>query len=243
MGYTKLHIGCSGWDYRHWQGLFYPLNLPQAQWLQYYMNRFNTVELNSTFYQFPKATTVHRWYSQAPDGFLYSLKVNRLITHIKRMRNTKELLEDFYVLGNILEEKMGCFLFQFPPTFQYTIENLERLLDQLNPQYRNVVEFRHDSWWNEDVYQALQGKGIAFCSISYPDLPEDFIDTSGYIYLRVHGRMPKYGENYEESELTQWANKLINMNLKNIWIYFNNDYHAFAPSNALLMYRVFKNPY
>jgi len=154
------------------------------------------------------------------------------------MHDTKGLIEDFYALGDTLAEKMGCFLFQFPPNFHYKPENLQRLLDQLDPQYPNVVEFRHPSWWQEDVYRALKENKIAFCSISYPEFPEDFIDTAGFIYLRAHGRSPRYGENYEESELAKWAKKLLTMNPRHIWIYFNNDYQAFAANNALLMQKL-----
>lgn len=238
-GYNMdLHIGCSGWSYRHWQGFFYPETLSHQQWFKYYTTHFNTVELNYSFYRFPTPATAKRWYEQAPEGFRYSLKVNRIITHLKQMQGTKRLVDDFYALGEILGEKMGCFLFQFPPTFHYTPEHLQQLLAQLDPQFRNVVEFRHNSWWQEEVYRELKKNKISFCSISYPELPETLIDTSDYVYLRFHGRNPKYSENYEEIELVQWINRFSQIKPQSTWIYFNNDYQGLAPNNALLMHRL-----
>src|SRR3989344_4599574 len=154
-----LYVGCSGWYYNHWKELFYN-GIPQKDWFKYYAKVFDTVELNSPFYHFPKENTAKTWYHQAPKDFVYSIKANRMITHMKKFVGTKKLIKDFYKVTNVLKEKLGCVLFQLPPSLHYHEEKLKEILDQLDRDKKNVLEFRHPSWWNENVYKVLKPKNI-----------------------------------------------------------------------------------
>jgi uncharacterized protein YecE (DUF72 family) len=127
---------------------------------------------------------------------------------------------------------MGCFLFQLPPSFHYSAARLKRVLDQLNPAHRNVVEFRHRSWWNSKVIAAFKKTNTIFCSCSAPNLPDELIQTSDEIYLRFHGTKRWYRHDYTSEELQVWAARVRDCNPKRVWAYFNNDYDGFAIGNA-----------
>lgn len=227
-----VHIGCSGWFYWHWRGIFYPDTKRTDGWFPHYTAAFNTVELNAPFYSWPQPATVKSWRRNAPDHFRYSVKVNRLITHDKRMVRTKKLVEEFYGIKKVLAEKLGCFLFQFPPSYRYTPSRLKSLTSQLDPQFRSVIEFRHQSWWRPAVYRRLEEAGLIFCSVSAPRLPDDVIRTSGTIYARLHGRSRWYRHDYTREELVEWAQKIAASGAREAWIYFDNDREGFAISNA-----------
>jgi hypothetical protein len=152
-----LHIGCSGWFYWKWRGLLYPQDLPTKSWFAHYAQQFDTVEINASFYSWPTVANVKAWTRQ-PGGrpFIYTIKVSELITHIKKLKGTKTLIKDFGLIADLLGEQMGCFLFQFPASYRFTKGRLAALTAQLDPARRNVVEFRHASWWNEEVYDAFR---------------------------------------------------------------------------------------
>jgi uncharacterized protein YecE (DUF72 family) len=189
----QLYVGCSGWFYWHWRGTFYPADLPTSRWFAHYAGRFKTVELNAPFYSWPTVATVGSWIRQAGrHQFVYTVKVCELITHIKRFAGTKTLVRDFGLIADLAGPRMGCFLFQLPPSFHFTHARLKRILDQFDHRRRNVVEFRHKSWWNETVYEAFRETGTIFCSCSGPRLPEKLIQTADDIYIRFHG---DYGMN------------------------------------------------
>jgi hypothetical protein len=142
----KYYVGCSGWFYWHWRGIFYPEGLPTSQWFKHYVEHFNTVELNAPFYSWPTVKTVSSWNSQiGRRNFVYTVKVCELVTHVKRFTRTKTLIRDFGFIANLLDQRMGCFLFQLPPSYHYTPGRLKSILEQLDPEHRNVVEFRHAS--------------------------------------------------------------------------------------------------
>jgi len=227
------YLGCSGWFYWHWKGKFYPNELPQSKWFQYYAKHFNTVELNSTFYNFPKLSTARNWYRQAPEGFVYTLKVNKNITHIKKFHNTQKMIDDFYKLGDELKEKIGCFLFQLPPSMKFDEKKLKEIIAQLDLERKNVIEFRHRSWFKQEVYDELKKANIIFCMVSSPMLPEEFVKTSKDIYVRFHGKAALYRYNYSEEELKEWAERIKKAKPENSWVYFNNDANAFAVENCL----------
>lgn len=228
----RMHIGCSGWFYWHWRGIFYPDTKRTDGWFKHYTAAFKTVELNAPFYSWPKAATVKNWRRNAPADFRYSVKVNRLITHGKRMVRTKKLVETFYEIEKILAEKPGCFLFQFPPSYRYTPSRLTSLTSQLDPQLRSVIEFRHKSWWRPSVYRRLEEAGLIFCSVSAPRLPDDLVRTSDIVYIRLHGRSRWYRHDYTRDELVEWAQKIAGSGAREAWIYFDNDRQGFAISNA-----------
>ncbi len=227
-----VRIGCSGWYYWHWKNVVYPADLPSSRWFEHYQRAFDTVELNAPFYRWPRLTTVQKWARQATPGFRYSVKANRLITHLKRFSNTKTLVGDFTRFADVLDEHMGCFLFQLPPSFHYTAARLRSIISQLDPCRRNAVEFRHRSWWNDDVFGAFRDAGLIFCSVSAPRLPDDLIKTADAIYLRFHGAKQWYRHDYSDAELETWAKTIRASRAKEIWAYFNNDFQGCAFRNA-----------
>ncbi|MEJ0063136.1 MAG: DUF72 domain-containing protein [Alphaproteobacteria bacterium] len=227
------HVGCSGWFYWDWKGAFYPEDLSTARWFDHYADRFKTVELNAPFYSWPTVSTVKSWLRQAGRReFVYTVKVCELITHIKRFSGTKELVRDFYYIADLLGPHMGCFLFQLPPSYHYTPARLKAILGQLEPRRRNVVEFRHASWWNETVFAAFEAAGIIFCSCSGPKLPDVLVKTAEDIYVRFHGTGQWYRHDYSKAELAIWAERIKSSGAKRAWVYFNNDYDAYAIKNA-----------
>lgn len=229
----KYHIGCSGWFYWDWKGNFYPETLPTTGWFPYYTDHFETVEINASFYSWPTIATVKNWIKQAEHkNFVYTVKVCELITHIKKFTGTKEMVKDFSYIADILGDRMGCFLYQLPPSYKYTPARLKTIITQLQNGYKNVVEFRHQSWWNENVYDAFEKSGIIFCSCSAPHLPDELIKTADDIYIRFHGKKSWYRYNYSDEELQIWAERILKSKVKNVWIYFNNDYDCHAINNA-----------
>jgi len=232
MRSQRIRIGCSGWYYRHWKGVVYPDELPTRRWLAHYQRTLDTVELNAPFYRWPQPATVRNWVRQAAPGFQYSVKVNRRITHLKRFNGTKTLVREFCQAADILGEHMGCFLFQLPPAFDYTAERLRAIVNQLDPSHRNVVEFRHASWWNDEVYLAFQDAGLIFCSVSAPRLPAAVRRTMDAVYVRFHGAKQWYRHDYSDAELKEWATKIRASRATEIWAYFNNDFQGCAFRNA-----------
>lgn len=229
----KFHIGCSGWYYWHWKGSFYPNELPSSRWFDHYAKKFRSVELNAPFYSWPTLSTVNSWIRQAGRRrFVYTVKVSELITHTKRIEGTKTLVRDFGLIADILGPRMGCFLFQLPPSFHYTPGKLKRIVSQLEPHRRNVVEFRHISWWNETVFKSFRDTGTIFCSCSGPRLPDALVKTADDIYIRFHGTKRWYRHDYTKEELEVWESRIRNSGAKTVWAYFNNDRDMFAVKNA-----------
>ena len=237
----ELHIGCSGWYYWHWKGSFYPENIKSNQWFAHYASKFTTVELNAPFYSWPTVATVKTWVRQAGRRkFVYTVKVSELITHTKRFVGTKTLIRDFGIIADILGPRMGCFLFQLPPSFHYTPAALKRIVAQLDPERKNVVEFRHRSWWNERVFQTFRDAGIVFCSTSGPRLPDQLVTTADDVYIRFHGTKRWYRHDYTNEELAVWAHRIRESGAKRVWAYFNNDRDCYAIKNARQLERLLR---
>jgi uncharacterized protein YecE (DUF72 family) len=233
------HVGCSGWFYWKWRGLFYAADMPTKHWFDHYAKHFNTVEINASFYSWPTVGNVEVWKRQpGRRKFIYTVKVCELITHIKKFKGTKTLVMDFGIIADILGDRMGCFLFQLPPSYRYSKARLASILRQLDPKRRNVVEFRHASWWNETVYAAFRETGTIFCSCSAPRLPDELIKTADDVYVRLHGPQRWYRHHYSEDELTKWTDRIKASGADRAWIYFNNDNDAHAPENAKTMRRM-----
>jgi uncharacterized protein YecE (DUF72 family) len=228
-----LNIGCSGWFYWDWKGLFYPTQMPTNQWFPHYAESFDTVEINASFYSWPTVAGVKAWMRGLPDRpFYFTVKANELITHVKRFEDTAGLVEDFGYVGDLLGEHMGCLLFQLPPSVKYDADLLKSIVAQMEAGRRNVVEFRHKSWWRDEVYTALRDAGVMFCATSGPKLPDDLVRTADEIYVRFHGVDRWYNYRYSDAELAQWAEKIRESGAKRVWVYFNNDYHGNAIDNA-----------
>ncbi|HZV70814.1 MAG TPA: DUF72 domain-containing protein [Saprospiraceae bacterium] len=232
---TRFWIGCSGFYNRHWKEVFYPDHVRQKDWFRYYCEHLNTLEINTTFYKFPTIKSLEKWYNDSPLNFRFSVKAPRLITHFKKMNECEILLEDFYnacLLG--LQEKMGCFLFQFPPSYTYSPERLQSITGQLRQGLRNVVEFRHASWWDEHVLKVLEKYNIIFCMPDHPLMPEIFLDDIPFSYIRLHGNPVLFYSNYEKAFLESLKEGLYkNTESEDIYIYFNNTAGTAGILNAL----------
>jgi uncharacterized protein YecE (DUF72 family) len=226
------HLGTSGWSYSGWRGRFYPEEMAQRDWLPYYAQHFSTVEINMTFYRFPKPETLRGWLDKTPPGFTFTLKANRQITHLKKIKGVKSQVGYFYILADSLRERLGCILFQLPPSLTFDLELLKDFLLTLSPQYKNVIEFRHESWYREEVYELLQTHNVTLCVVSAPELPDHIVETSEISYFRFHGRIGWYKYNYSDEELKDWAEAIKKTKAKECYVYFNNDYQAYAVWNC-----------
>jgi uncharacterized protein YecE (DUF72 family) len=214
----RARIGCSGWYCWHWKGVVYPSDLPANQWFGHYRSVFDTVELNAPFYHWPRLATVQNWARLATPGFQYSVKVNQRITHLKRFKNTRKLIRDFCQCADVLGGHMGCFLLQLPPSFCYTLVRLRAIVGQLDPRHRDAVEFRHRSWWNDEVFTAFQDAGLIFCSVSAPRLPDAVIKAADAIYVRFHGAKHWYRHDSSDAELEAWAEKIRATRARGAWV-------------------------
>lgn len=230
-------IGCSSYNNRLWVGPFYPPDLPAKSWFAYYCAHFNTYELNSTFYNFPTARSLHAWYQKSPDGFLFSVKAPKLITHNKKLVGCEREIAEFYAAcRDGLQDKLGYALFQFPPSFHYSRERLDLIVTQLRSDIQLVIEFRHESWWNEEVYRAFIQHNLIFCSVNHPLLPTAIIATATTGYLRLHGNPTLFYSEYSNDELKHLYDEIRGTkNLHKMLVYFNNTASEAGIVNALTM--------
>lgn len=234
MGKGNLYIGTSGWSYKHWKGTFYPSDIKDKDRMKYYYNYFNTVEINSSFYHLPKATTFRGWKEGTPDTFIFSVKISRFITHMKKLlveeTDIDLFMDRYYELGN----KAGPVLFQLPPGWQVNIERLGSVLEMLPKNVRYTFEFRNSSWYTEKVFELLRQYNIAFCIYELAGHQSPLIVTSDFVYVRLHGPGDKYQGSYPMETLKLWAEYCFELNGegKDIYIYFDNDTNGYAPDNA-----------
>jgi uncharacterized protein YecE (DUF72 family) len=227
-------IGCSGYHYPEWKGIFYPQDVHQRKWFEYYCQNFNTLELNQTYYKFPRVDVLKKWYARSPGGFSFTVKAPRHITHFKKFRDAQRMLHEFNdTVKDGLSEKLGCVLFQFPSAFQYEPGRLSRIIDMLDKSVRNVLEFRHDSWWNQAVYEALRNSKITFSGMSHPNLPDTVVATAETLYYRFHGVPHLYNSGYEAQKLEQAVQQILSQpGGRQAFVYFNNTAEGHAVINA-----------
>lgn len=228
----QVYIGCSGFYNKDWKEAFYPKGLPQSKWFEFYCSQFNTLELNTTFYRFPRVEFLKKWYDKSPADFIFSVKVPRLITHYKQLNDTARLISDFYAaVREGLKEKLGPVLFQLPSRIKFSEIFLQRIPESVDTSFTNVFEFRDVSWWNELVYAAK--KNISFCGISIKDLPDDIIANTSTMYYRFHGIEKLYFSEYSADAVKNFAENLKKLNgLNHAYIYFNNTATIAAINNA-----------
>ena len=235
----KVYIGCSGFHYKEWKEVFYPDGLAQTKWFRFYCGHFNTLELNVTFYRFPTEKSLEKWYDSSPEDFMFSVKAPKAITHFKKFNECERMMGDFY--GSIelgLKEKLGCVLIQLPPQLIYTEDLLAKIIINLNPSFKNVIEFRHASWWNSEVFKKLEKHNIIFSGITYPKLPEDVIKTTTGLYYRLHGVPVLYKSAYSELFLKELAKKIKKAKPSEAWVYFNNTWGTAAIENAKFLQKI-----
>lgn len=233
MKKTKIHIGTSGWSYAHWKDNFYPKKLPTKQWLKYYGEHFSTVEVNSSFYHMPLESTIQNWSEQVPKDFLFSLKASRYLTHLKRLQDCKENVEFFLnrVIG--LKKKLGPILFQLPPSFKADRIRLLEFITYLTKKHRYVFEFRHPSWFTDDIYDILSSKKIALCITDLNGTLSPEVITTDFTYIRLHGPKKAYQGTYGPRKLKEWHDKIEGWSKKHqVFCYFDNDEKGYAIQDA-----------
>lgn len=238
----KIYIGCSGFSERLWKGYFYPENLPSADFLPYYASRVNSVEINSTFYRRPTLKTLTKWYGQVPADFRFFIKIPKTVTHINRLKDSKESVAEFcQYISSGLKEKLAGFLFQMPPSFKYSPENLQLVIEAVDANFLNAVEFRDNSWWKEEVFQNLAQQNIIFTGVSIPkDIPEEvIINSDAHLYYRLHGNPVMFKSEYSQTFLEDLAEKISHCS-GDIYIYFNNTYGIAGIKNALELQKILK---
>lgn len=231
---SQLFIGTSGWNYPHWQGVFYPKELRQSEWLKYYTGFFNCVELNVTFYRLVEKKTFQNWYKNTPKDFYFVAKGSRFITHIKKIGNVGESVKLFINNAKGLKEKLAAILWQLPPSLKKDLKRLESFLKLLKEtKFRQVLEFRNDTWFDKEVYRLLKEYNACLCIAHSGRFPCAKEVTSDFIYLRFHGGGQLYGSNYSDKELKEWAVFTRNFPQSDIFAFFNNDAYGYALKNAL----------
>jgi uncharacterized protein YecE (DUF72 family) len=239
---VKIYIGTSGWVYKHWRGVFYPEGLPQTKWLEFYTQHFSTVELNNTFYQLPSEKTFAGWRERSSPDFAYAVKVSRFITHLKKLRNVEEALGNFFSRAQLLGEKLGPLLYQLPPNMPRNDAILWDFLQLLPPRLHHVFEFRHESWFDEEIFDLLRKHKAGLCIFDMPGLITPVIATTDFTYIRFHGSSGLYSSCYADTELEKWAERIgsLGKDLEAIYIYFNNDAEGSAISNAKTLREKFR---
>ncbi|MGG5207442.1 DUF72 domain-containing protein [Chryseobacterium sp. MIQD13] len=233
----SLYIGCSGFYNNDWKGSLYPENVQSKDFLTLYSRTFNAVEINSTFYRKPTTKTLTKWYDETSSDFKFFIKIPKTITHEKRLKDCKEETSEFCEhIHTHLKDKLSGFLYQFPPSFKKSQENIDLILSNLNFKYLNVIEFRHDSWWSEDIFTLLKENSIIFSGVSFPgNLPEDMIiNNKEILYYRLHGKPVLYKSEYSPEFMDQIAEK-ISSSERTAFIFFNNTWGTAAIKNALYL--------
>jgi uncharacterized protein YecE (DUF72 family) len=228
-------IGCSGWNYDDWRGTFYPAGEPRRRWLELYAERFDTVEVNTTFYRLPRRDAVAAWVQQTPPSFLFAVKASRYLTHIRRLRDLDEGIRRFYErIEPLLEAgRLGPVLWQLPANFHRDDERLAAWLQAL-PEGRHTIEFRHGGWFAAPVMQALRDRGVALTVGDHPQRPfQSHEATADWRFVRLHYGSRGRAGNYSATELDAWARRIAQWRRREeVFAYFNNDWRGFAPANA-----------
>lgn len=235
-----IRIGTSGWVYGDWRERFYPAGVPQRRWLEYYAERFDTVELNATTYRLPTESQVAAWCANVPPGFLFTVKLSRLITHRRDLPpRVDRFIENYFARAACFDpRKLAQILIQFPPYLKRDDVRLAAFLDKLPQEYRYVAEFRDGSWFEPAVHDLLASRGTAFCIHDYPGLRvPDWRTRADLAYVRLHGYRGLYVGSYPRRVLRRWSERLHELESRagSVFVYFNNDTAAAAPKDALAL--------
>jgi uncharacterized protein YecE (DUF72 family) len=231
---AQIRIGCSGWQYKHWREIFYPKGLAQTRWFAFYAEHFDTVEINSSFYHLPKATTFEKWRDQAPPGFCYAIKANRFITQAKKLLDCEEPMERMMSATRHLGDRLGPMLYQLPPSLKINLERLETFLHLLPNDVTNVFEFRHKSWYVDETFALLDRHGVSLCLHDMRGSVTERLAVGPAVYVRFHGGVGKYWGRYSDATLMGWAEWLVEQarSGRSAWAYFNNDIMGHAIDDA-----------
>jgi uncharacterized protein YecE (DUF72 family) len=234
---APVRIGCSGWIYKHWRGLFYPEALPVKRWFAFYAEQFDTVEINNSFYRLPPTGTFEGWREQAPPGFCYAVKANRFLTQAKKLKDCEEPLARQMASFDALRPALGPILYQLPPRFHVNLERLERFLTLLPTDASNVFEFREPSLYTVEVLLLLDRYQASFCAHDMPGSTSPRVAIGPVAYLRFHGGLSKYYGRYSDEALLQATDWIVEQARggRPTWAYFNNDPEAHAIHDALAL--------
>ncbi len=230
-----IHIGTSGWNYDGWKGGFYPEKIGGDRMLESYAKTFDTVEVNGTFYSLPEPETVERWVATAPDDFVFSVKASRYITHMKKLRDPREPLQNLYEILQPFGAQIGPVLFQLPPSWRVDTVRLAGFLEELSQDFRYTFEFRDTSWHCEEVYDLLRKHEAALCFYDYERKQSPRLHTTDFFYMRLHGpEAQAYKGHYHDDVLDRYARDCLNSRKsgRSVFCYFDNDEKACAPHDA-----------
>jgi uncharacterized protein YecE (DUF72 family) len=229
-----VRVGTSGWSYPHWRGAFYPEALPSNKWLGWYAERFDSVEVNNSFYTLPSHDTFATWRSITPPSFLFAVKASRYITHMKKLRETDEAVKTLLSRVAALKEKLGPILFQLPPRWRYNHERLERFLASLPEGFDYAFELRDPGWFNERCFALLERYGVAHCLYHMgPDASPRRL-AGPFVYVRLHGPVAGYKGSYDGRTLRGWADTIDTWQRegREVFLFFDNDEAAYAAHDA-----------
>lgn len=234
---VKYYVGTSGFTYAHWREVFYPKGVPQRKWLEFYAERFGTVEMNNPFYRLPAKATFQAWRERTPAGFVFAVKASRYITHIRRLQAAEEPVRLFVERARSLGDKLGPILYQTPSGFKMDLEVLDAFLRKLPSGLRHVMEFRDQSWHTEPVFDLLRRHKVALCVHDWHGQKVPVAAPAGFAYFRFHGPSGKYEGKYSAARLRSWATRIrsLGSGVKTVYVYFNNDAGGHALEDAKTM--------
>jgi uncharacterized protein YecE (DUF72 family) len=231
----QVHIGTSGWHYAHWRGPFYPAGMRPDQMLRWYADRFNTVEINNSFYRLPSSAALETWCGQTPRGFCFAVKASRYITHNRKLKDPEESTEKFLTQIRKLGARLGPILFQLPPGWKVNVDRLQEFLQALPRRRRYAFEFRNPTWYVAPVYEMLRRSNAALCLHELAGFQSPIELTADFTYVRLHGPGKAYQGDYSDQQLRAWARRIKTWRkqLRHVFVYLDNDQAGFAAKNAI----------
>ena len=236
----RARVGCSGWQYRHWRGGFYPADLPLARWFEYYAERFDTVEINNSFYRLPERATFASWARRAPARFEFAVKASRFLTHMKKLKDPEEPLDRLFARMRALGSRLGPVLYQLPPGWKADAPRFRHFLESLPRRARHTIEFRDSSWYHDEILALMERHRVALCLHDMAGSAPARERVGPFVYVRFHGATAKYGGGYPEDRLRGWAEWLDAQRGEgcDVYAYFNNDAGGHAPRDAAMLRRL-----
>lgn len=240
----QMRIGTSGWHYKHWKGNFYPKEIQAAEMFRHYVQSFDTVEINNSFYRLPTKEAVESWVQQSPPGFLFAVKASRYITHMRKLLHPEDTTEKFMRMAEGFGNKLGPILFQFPATWPLNLDRLAHFLAALPSSNRYAFEFRNPTWHTSSLFELLERFSASFCIFDISGFQSPIEVTSDLVYVRLHGPGKAYQGKYPAETLTVWADKINRWIAENrsVFFYFDNDQAGFAAENALELNQILNGP-
>ena len=237
-------VGCSGWEYKHWKGDFYPADLPRPGWFAHYARTFDSVKINNSYYRLPTPETMRRWRAQAPVGFVYAVKASRYLTHMRKLKQPVDPLALLFDRAQELGPHLGPVLYQLPPRWAPNHERLEAFLQALPADVPQAVEFREAAWYTDRTFDLLSRWNVALCLHDMAGSATPRLVVGPFVYVRFHGASAKYGGSYSAAQIEGWAVWLAGQRARGIdvYVYFNKDVGGHAPRNAVTLREALAEP-